>query len=232
LFLATFVLAAVLGNAVYGAEPSGNQSARQLWIYCPTNLLVNEKVDKLEALWRRGAKVGYTHVLIADSKFSRLGELPKEYFRNVERVTKIAADLKLELVPAVFPIGWSNDLLGHDPNLAEGLPVRDALFVVKAGEARVEADPPVNLPASFADLKKWGFHDDCVSSDGDAAKMTDPNGRVSRVITSVKVAPFRQYHISTRIKTQDFHGTPEIKVIGGERTLNYNDWEYNRRRTG
>jgi hypothetical protein len=209
--------------SVRANDDSIARPARQLWIYCPTNLLVNENVDRLEALWRRAAKAGYTHVLLGDTKFSRLEDMPKEYYRNVERVKKIAAELTLELVPGVFPIGWSNALLGHDPNLAEGLPVRDALFVVKGGEARVQADPPVRLPESFADLKKWNFHDDCVSSDGNAAKMTDPNGRVSRVITSVKVAPFRQYHISARIKTQDFHGTPEIKVIGGNRTLNYYD---------
>ncbi len=148
--------------------------------------------------------------------------MPKEYFDHVERLKKIAAELKIEIAPGVFPIGWSNALLGNDPNLAEGLPVRDALFVVKGGDARLAADPPVRLPDSFADLKKWGFHDECVSSDGGAAKISNPNG-IGRVITSVKVAPFRQYHISVRIKTQDFHGTPEIKAIGGERTLNYND---------
>ncbi len=210
-------------NPVRAADDRTAQPARQLWVYCPTNLLVKENVDKLEALWRRAAKAGYTHVLLGDTKLSRLEEMPKQYFQNVERAKKIATELKLELVPGVFPIGWSNALLGHDPNLAEGLPVRDSLFVVKGGEARVQADPPVKLPESFADLKKWGYHDDCVSSDGDAAKMTDPNGRVSRVITSAKVSPFRQYHISARIKTQDFQGTPEIKVIGGGRTLNYND---------
>ena len=210
-------------SAAATAERAVAGQARQLWLYCPTNLLVNENVDKLDALWRRAAKVGYTHVLISDTKFCRLEEMPKEYFRNVERVKKLAAELKLELVPGVFPIGWSNGLLGHDPNLAEGLPVRDALFVVRNGEARLEADPPVNLPGSFKELKRFGYHDEFVVSDGDAAKIADANGRIARVITSVKVSPFRQYHISARIKTQDFHGTPEIKVIGGGRTLNYND---------
>ena len=205
------------------AERVDGGQVRQLWLYCPTNLLVTESVDKLDALWRRAAKVGYTHILISDTKFSRLEDMPKEYFRNVERVKMLAAELKLELVPGVFPIGWSNALLGHDPNLAEGLPVRDALFVVKNGEARLEADPPVKLPGSFKDLNRFGYHDEFVASDGEAAKIADPNGRIGRVITSVKVSPFRQYHISARIKTQDFHGTPEIKAIGGGRTLNYND---------
>jgi hypothetical protein len=220
-----WIVAGWLALAVFAgvAERANGGQSRQLWLYCPTNLLVSENVDKLDALWRRAAKAGYTHILISDTKFCRLEEMPKEYFRNVERVKKLAAELKLEIVPGVFPIGWSNSLLGHDSNLAEGLPVRDALFVVKNGEARLQADPAVNLPGSFKDLKRFGYHDEFVASDGEAVKIADPNGRIGRVITSVKVAPFRQYHISARIKTQDFHGTPEIKVIGGERTLNYND---------
>ena len=53
--------------------------------------------------------------------------------------------LKLEIVPALFNIEYSNNLLWHDPNLAEGLPVKDALFVVSGGEARLVPDPPVSL---------------------------------------------------------------------------------------
>src|SRR5437660_1738858 len=71
--------------AVVAGQVRGEQ-ARQLWLYCPTNLLVNENVEKLDVLWRRAAKVGYTHMLVGDTKFCRLGEMPKEYFRNVERV--------------------------------------------------------------------------------------------------------------------------------------------------
>src|SRR6266404_3962929 len=112
---------------------------RQLWLYCPTNLLVDANVDKLDALWRRAAKVGYTQVLLGDTKFCVLENMPEKYFQNIERIKKLAAELKLEIVPGMFPIGWSNALLAHDPNLAEGLPVRDALFVVHGGEARIEA---------------------------------------------------------------------------------------------
>ena len=107
----------------------------QLWLYYPVNLLVNENIDKAEKIWTRAAAAGYTHILIGDSKFSRLSMLPKSYFKNCDRVKKIAADLKLQLVPAVFSIGYSNDLLSQDPNLAEGLPVKDQLFVVKDGKA-------------------------------------------------------------------------------------------------
>jgi hypothetical protein len=219
----TFFLVSVFGFKGAHADAADSPRQRQLWLYCPTNLLVDDNVDKLDALWRRAAKVGYSHVLLGDTKFCVLENMPERYFHNVERVKKLAAELKLEIVPGVFPIGWSNALLAHDPNLAEGLPVRDALFVVHGGEARVQAEPPVALPDSFGDLKRWGWHDDFVTSDGNAAKIADPTGRVARVVKTVKVSPFRQYHISVRIKSQDFHGVPEVKLLAGDHALEYND---------
>src|ERR1044071_9822652 len=112
---------------------ASHAAALEQWLYCQQNLWVDKNIDEMEALFARASKAGYTHVLMADSKFAKLGDMDARYFRNVERVKKIAAANHLEIVPAVFPIGYSNDILWHDPNLIEALPVRDALFVVKDG---------------------------------------------------------------------------------------------------
>src|SRR4051812_5397428 len=106
------------------------ESRRELWLYYPVNLLVDQNIDKLQQIWKRAATAGYSHILLADSKFSRLNVMDQRYFANAERTKKIAAELKLTIVPAVFQIGYSNDLLSNDPNLAEGLAVKDAPFVV------------------------------------------------------------------------------------------------------
>lgn len=100
-----------------------SQERPELWLYTSTNLWVDRNLETLEQVWRRAAKVGYTKVLLADSKFSKLGEMDKRYFAKIERVKKLAAELNHEIVPALFPIGYSNSMLWHDPNLAEGLPV-------------------------------------------------------------------------------------------------------------
>ena len=122
-----------LSNEAIAGEPLA-----QRWLYYPTNLLVTENVDQLETIWRRAAKAGYTHVNLSDTKFCILDQMPEKYFKNAERVKKLAKELKLELAPGVFPIGWSNALLSNDPNLAEGVPVREALFVVQNGEAAID----------------------------------------------------------------------------------------------
>src|SRR6267378_7568197 len=72
----------------------------QRWFYCAQNLAVDKNIDAIDALLRRAAKAGYTHVLLTDSKFARLGEMDAHYFRNIDRVKTLAAELHLEIVPA------------------------------------------------------------------------------------------------------------------------------------
>ena len=191
------------------------RAAPQLWVYCPTNLLVNENVDKLGELWKRAAAAGYTHVLLQDSKFSRLNEMPPGYFANVARLKEIAAADGLTVIPCVFPVGYSNDLLSNDPNLAEGLPVVDQPFVVQGGEARPVPDPAVNLDAI-------SFKDDAVSIGPDGVAAVAPGGGNARVMFALNVKPHRCYHVSVKIKTENRTGArPEIKVLAGERSLQW-----------
>src|SRR5438477_11023052 len=189
-------------------------AALERWLYCSQNLRVDKNIENLETLFRRAAKSGYTHALLADSKFARLGDMDAPYFRNIDRVKKLAAELNLEIVPALFPIGYSNDILWHDPNLIEGLPVRDALFVVRGGTARLEPDPPVSLKGGdFSDLALWNWKDPNVAAVDGAARIKDPKGKPARIVQKLKLTPFRQYHLSVRVKTESFQGTPEAKVL-------------------
>jgi hypothetical protein len=193
--------------------------APALWLYYATNLQAGENVDQLERIWRRAAKAGYSHVVLVDSKFARLGDLgdmTDVYMSNVERVKRIAAELHLEIVPALFHIGRSNSMLWHDPNLAEGLPVKDALFAVQGGEARLVPDPPVSL----APQPDW--KDDTVTIADGVATVRDHQGN-ARLSYRLQVAPFRCYHVSVAIRTQDFTGAPEIKVLADGRDLQRQD---------
>ena len=214
------LLPLLAASAVRAEAPTPPRPA--LWLYHSTNLWVEKNVDALDALLRRAAKAGYTHVLLADSKFHKLGDMDARYFKAVDRVKALAAELKLEIVPALFPIGYSDGLLWHDPDLAEALPVRDALFVVKGGEARLEPDPPVALrDGGLASRKAWGFVDENVVFENGEARAADPKGKNARLSQKVKVRPFRQYHISVRVKTQDFKGEPKIAVLAGNREHNH-----------
>jgi hypothetical protein len=211
-FALFFALLTILTSQARAQEPP----PRQLWLYYPANLLVDKNIDKLQEIWSRAAAAGYTHVLLADSKFSRLSEMDSRYFRNVDRVKKIAADVKLTLVPALFSIGYSNDLLSRNPNLAEGLPVKDALFIVKSSIATLQSDPPVSFN------RKFGFVDETVKLDQAAgvATITD-NPSNARMNQKLKLTPHRHYHISVQVKTDNYTGQPEVKALAGAWSLNW-----------
>ncbi|MDB6109465.1 MAG: putative glycosyl hydrolase [Pedosphaera sp.] len=213
-FAITLLLSCLLGTSAFAAP-------LERWVYVQINLLTPAEAERLETLMRRARPLGFTHFMLADSKFTHIPQMGVPYAENIKRVKKAAAELGIELVPAVFPVGYSNDLLWHDPNLAEGLPVRDALFVVTNGVAQVVADPPVAFPP-LAERKRWGFVDDSFQPDENGLRVTDVKDANARIMTRVVVAPFRQYHVSVRVKTRDFHGQPEIKaLVGGDRSLSY-----------
>jgi hypothetical protein len=202
---------------------AADSQPQQLWLYCANNLSVEARVADTETLWRRAAKLGYTHVLLSDSKFGKLGEMGANYFRNIEHLKKVAAELNLEIVPALFPIGYSNDILWNDPNLVEGLPVQDVPLVIQNGKAILApGGQPLLKGGSLSDLKEWSWHDPNVVVESGAAVIRNPNGANARLAQKIKLTPFRQYHLTVRIKTKDFHGTPEVKILAGDRALDYN----------
>jgi hypothetical protein len=127
------------------AKDPGPAPYADRWVYAPFNLLDDRKVGQLISIIRRAGKSGYTGIVLADYKFATLRFQPPAYFKNLERVRRAAEDAKLEIIPAIFPIGYSNGLLAHDPNLAEGVPVKDAPFVVKGREAVLVPDPATRV---------------------------------------------------------------------------------------
>lgn len=171
-----------------------------------------EQVERLSELMREAASLGYTHILLTDSKFSRLHEMFDRYFQHVAQIRELATKLGLKLIPAIFPLGYSNSLLARNPNLAEGLPVRGALFEVRDGLARLMPELPIGLPTT-ADRRVWNFVDETLIPDGESLRTEDPKGRNCRVMKSVKVAPWRHYHVAVRMKTQAFRGQPQIQVL-------------------
>jgi hypothetical protein len=215
--LAALLLAAVV--ALLARAPLERAASRtpphyELWFYYYANLTDDQAVRQLEAVWRRAAAAGYTHVMLADHKFARLDQMDARYFENVGRVKRLARELGLEIVPGVFQIGRSSSLLAHDLNLAEGLPVRDALFEVRGGEARVVPDPPVAF-GPRPDLK-----DPDVALEGGVATVRD-NRTHARLMYRVPVHPFRCYHVSVEVLTEGFSGQPLVRVTAGGHVINF-----------
>src|SRR5438105_3524178 len=213
------------GFAIFGA-PLGLPTASfalERWFYVSQNLWVDQNVTNLLALMQQASQAGYTHLLLNDSKFSRLATMDAHYFQNVNRIKQAATNFNLEIVPALFPVGYSNDLLFNDPNLIEGMPVRDALLVVSNGVASIQPDPPISFPGGdFSDLSRWTWKDSNVVADNGSARVTNPNGANARIVQQLGVQPFRQYHISVQVRATNFLVAPQVLVLGANQALNYN----------
>jgi hypothetical protein len=193
--------------------------ALEKWLYVSKNLQVDASVGELDTLMGRASAAGYTHVMLTDSKMARLGTLGDiypRYERNTRSVQELAKKYNLEIVPAVFHIGYSNNMLFNDPNLVEAMPVKSVPLVVKGGVAQV-AVQTVSLPGGdFSDLKKWSWKDKNIVADEGTARL-EADGEVGRLSQKLKVDPWRQYHVSVRIKTKDLRGAmPEIKALASK----------------
>jgi hypothetical protein len=219
--LLRFVGCSLVG-AILLSAPAGALELPHRWVYLQTNLQVDKNAEDAETLMRRAAQAGYTGILLADSKLAKLGDVPARYFTNIERVKRTAAALRLDVVPAVFHVGYSEAMLWHDPNLAEALPVKDARFVVRGGRAQLEPDPVPQLRGGdMSDLTLWAWKDPNMVAAAGAVRVTDPRGANARISQRLRLTPFRQYHLSVRVKTQEFRGQPEVKLLAGKRSLNH-----------
>ena len=167
-----FLAKALLTSAALLAGPRA--FALERWFYVSQNLWVDQNITNVLGWMQRASQAGYTHVLLNDSKFSRLATMDAHYFRNLNTVKQAASNLNLEIVPALFPVGYSNDLLFNNPNLIEGLPVTNTLLVVSNGLASIQPDPPVSFPGgNFSNLNLWSWKDPNVVEDNGAARLTD-----------------------------------------------------------
>jgi hypothetical protein len=162
------------------------------------------------------------------------------YFRRLEAIQQACEQNKLELIPSVFSIGYGGGILSHNPNLAEGLPVVDAPFVVAGNTAHFL--PDTNAIIANGDFEEFtrnkffgfGFHDEPgkisfadtgTKHSGRAAMRlenfgTDPNGH-GRVMESVQVTPRRCYRVSLWVKTEGLRPASAFRclVLAGDREL-------------
>jgi hypothetical protein len=212
--------------------------------------------DRAVDLLERAGQAGYTHALLADGWLLQLDDPSEAYLEHLGAVQAAADAAGIELVPAVMPIGYSGSIISRNRNLDEGMPVRGARLVVEAGQARLEPDPPLAVPdpgfetAESHDFVEWGWQDqpgvisfrdpDVFHSGSSSLRMTDigvhdPQHGHGRINATITVSPFRQYHASVWVKTEDFDtdcmtrlfiATPEVRPLSfGELDLEpTQDW--------
>jgi hypothetical protein len=222
----------VTATSGLGAEAPGNPTLRYRWVYLATNMLVDQNVEDALEILKRAAKAGYNGIVLTDSKFMRWDQLPDKYAQNVRQVREACRQLKLDCIAAVCPIGYSNGLLSRDPNLAAGLPVRDAPFSARGGRLLpVDHSAAVvnggfeqhqgHVPAGWRFVDQPGkitFIDSDVKHEGRCSLRMqdiaahDPQHGHGRACQTVAVKPWRYYHVSVAAKTQGFAAADQVQI--------------------
>jgi hypothetical protein len=218
------------------------------WVYVQHNFQVNRSTDQLIELTRRAHAAGYNGVVIHDSKFARNpAERPPRYFDNVQRFRRVADELGMEIIPKVMPIGYSNGILSHNPNLAAAIPVRNCLFTVHDGRATIADGDNLLAGGGFESFQSgkpvdwdWGdslgvttvqdreqFHSGSSSLRMSDFEKGEEHG-LTRVVKWLPLEPWRQYHVSVWIRTQDVAHPERMNILlrpdplpeGGMKDLN------------
>ena len=201
------------------------------WVWVMSNLMVDKEADRVVALIERAGKSGYNGLVLADYKMNLLDKVQPNYFPNARRVMAAAAKAKVEIIPCIAPIGYSNGLLMHDVNLAEGMPVVDAPFVVREGEARLVPDPALakftagDMEATRGDGNtiaginyqdepgKVTFADHEVKHAGKTSlRIGDTQGN-ARLIHGMKVRPHASYRLSAWVKTKNWSTPGNFRLM-------------------
>ena len=112
----------------------------ELWYYHGVNLLPDDNLTAAIELLSKAKAAGYEKVVLADFKLGTIDIQSETYWNHLQTYSEAAKDIGIEVIPSLVPIGYSDAVLCHDPNLIEGQPVKDCAFRVNGTTASVEKD--------------------------------------------------------------------------------------------
>ncbi|MBM3497430.1 MAG: hypothetical protein FJX74_02060, partial [Armatimonadetes bacterium] len=192
------------------------------WVYVSRNLTRDQDVGDIERIVNTAADHGLNGMVLTGA-FDTLDLRDATYFGRLEQVKALCAARGIEIIPILYSAGYGGGVLAHNRNLAEGLPVKDALFSVQSGEARIVRNPALVF-AHNGDFERFQgdrfeglrFHDEPgvlsfadteVFHDGAASLRFEDVGRNQhghgRVMQEYPVSPYQQYRVRVWLKTQD-----------------------------
>ncbi|MBA3710034.1 MAG: hypothetical protein H0W83_14585 [Planctomycetes bacterium] len=240
----TLVIAFTIGAAAAAAADSAAIPDQVRMVFVSNNFMTAKCVDDSIGAIQHAAKAGYNAVYLTDCKFARWFDTQTvhrpEYDRNVTKIRSAIRDAGMKCYVSCCDLG--PDTMSVAPNLAEGSPVIDAPFVVKAGKLEPEQDVTL-VNGSFETAAKanspdgWiiddpgtvGFIDNAVHAEGNASVRLETGNSThghGRLFQTLAVKPFHYYHVTAMVKTDGyFHpNTFMFTVSGAKQALAHDSW--------
>ncbi|MBN1359641.1 MAG: hypothetical protein JW993_03565 [Sedimentisphaerales bacterium] len=200
------------------------------WVFVSSSLRSQAEVDRIEQIVQTASEHGLNGMVLS-AGLDRLDRQSEDYLARLKRIKGFCADHKVEIIPNIFSVGYGGSVLAYDRNLAAGVPVVDAPFVVRDGRAHLEPDAPVEIVnAGFERhdgdrVTGYRFHDrpgevSFVDTDvfrsGASSLRFESFGRYEhghgRVMQEVKVRPHRCYRLSCWVRTDGLQPANAFRV--------------------
>lgn len=198
--------------ATAAEAPAGLQKR---WLFVWRDMSNPREVDRMIARFPRAKAAGYNGVAFSYN-------VPRE---KAAELRDAAKQHGLDLIAIVM--GGS-----RDRNYMEGVLAKDAVFVARGGTATLEPDRPRVVNADFEEVegnrfRGWTLQDDVgvttfadheVVHSGKTSLRMESIGknehRHCRLSQPIQLQPYRQYHISVWVKTENLvPADPEVKVL-------------------
>ncbi len=173
--LRTCVLLCALFGSLAAAPPAEKKIYPKRWVYGGSELATDDDLAKLRGILETAAAHGVNGMVLS-AGFDRIDLQPAAYLAHLQQLKQLADRLGIDIIPSGFGTGYGGALLSHDKNLAEGLPVKGALYVAGSGQAvfQAETEPVV------------------IASSGPA-----PVARIDKLLS---VKPYRCYRVKARVR--------------------------------
>lgn len=229
-FLTLAFLVAVLGSVCQGKEYPHR------WVYVSRSLRSDGDVVDIKSIAKTASESGLNGMVLS-AGLDRLDRQSPDYFVRLEQVRRICKQNNIEIIPIVFSAGYGGSLLVQDKNLAAGIPVKGALFVVDDSEAHFVPDSPAKIinPGfeQYEGNRLVGYRlqdqpgvvsfvDREVYNSGGASLRFENFGDYehghARLMQELEVCPNRCYRVSCRVKTESLEpeGCFRVTVLGSD----------------
>lgn len=228
--LKTLILLGCLGTLATSLEAAETYPERFVWVF-GWGLGKDSDVADISQVLQTGSRHGLNGAVVSFG-LDTLCKASPDYLRRLEEVKRVAEQNRMELIPAIFSIGYGGAVLSHDRNLAEGLAVEDAPFVVHDRTARLASNHSGLLAnGGFEDysgnkLPGFDFHDqpgeisfvDTETKHSGKASLRLQNFTANayghaRVMQTVQVQPHRCYRVTIWVKTEGLQPVNAFRLL-------------------
>jgi len=201
------------------------------WVYVSRSLRSDKDVAEIERIVQTASEHGLNGMVLS-AGLDRLDLQPADYLERLRKVRDICEKAHIEIIPGIFSVGYGSSVLAYNRNLAAGIPVIDAPFVVRNGEAVLDSErPPQIVNGGFEQHKgdrfdgynmqdrpgEVSFADSQVFKSGGVSLRFENFGRYeyghARIMQEVEVRPHRCYRLSLWVKTDGLEPKDAFRIL-------------------